>query len=226
MCSTAGDLAVIVQDEVLHKVDSPHEKTRNKKEEELEEVEEEEEEGGGGGEESESEEEAKEEKEEEKKKKKKKKKKKSGRKKNAHNAVISVFDLPISLWGYSGKFLKVHRFTSINYVTKVTTLVISTIFGSSSVGQTSHRVHAGKPLSGTVKKIREGIPRSEWRNFTTSAVPVGAAILTSLPSDSTNDLSPVGNSCAGYRTGSMGVATNNTKFLGVFVHARTVPHEW
>lgn len=29
-----------------------------------------------------------------------KKKKKSGRKKNAHNAVISVFDLPISLWGY------------------------------------------------------------------------------------------------------------------------------
>ncbi|KAK1116833.1 hypothetical protein K0M31_017997 [Melipona bicolor] len=31
---TAGDLAVIVQDEVLHKVDSPHEKTRNKKEEE------------------------------------------------------------------------------------------------------------------------------------------------------------------------------------------------
>ena len=34
------------------------------------------------------------------KKKKKKKEKKSGRKKNAHNAVISVFDLPISLWGY------------------------------------------------------------------------------------------------------------------------------
>lgn len=31
---------------------------------------------------------------------KKERKKKSGRKKNAHNAVISVFDLPISLWGY------------------------------------------------------------------------------------------------------------------------------